>query len=154
MRWSYLVVLLLHATAGAQPTHQEDTRVIFRVFHAPKSAEIAPEQFETLRRTAELAKRLAQYSIRLEGHTDSTGSAAANLLLSEKRAQNVRSKLEALGIPQEYMTVVGRGYGMPFIESESRRSEPQNRRTEIIVTGASKDLYETPLMTGDGRPKE
>lgn len=155
MRWSYLAVLLIHTTAVAQPANPEDTRVIFRVFHAPKSIEIAPEQLDTLRRTAQLARRLVRYSILIEGHADSTGTAAANLLLSEKRALNVRSQLSSLGIPQEYMTTVGRGFDMPFIESKSRRSEPQNRRTEIIVTGASKDLYQTaPSTIGDGLPKE
>lgn len=155
MRWPYLVVLLIHTTAGAQPTSQEDTRVIFRVFHAPNSTEIAPEQLETLRRTTELTKRLVRYSILIEGHSDSTGTAAANLLLSERRALNVRSKLSSLGIPQEYMTAVGRGFDIPFIESKSRRSEPQNRRTEIIITGASKDIYETaPSATSDRLSKE
>jgi len=65
----------------------------------------------------QLAQSLQQYPntiVRIEGHTDSTGSAAFNQTLSENRAQAVASYLIQRGVPANRIQTVGFGATRPI----------------------------------------
>ena len=66
----------------------------------------------------------------LIGHTDRSGSAAANDALSLKRAQTVRELINQAGIPADNVPVFGRGYREPIATGAQ---EHLNRRVEIHV---------------------
>lgn len=51
----------------------------------------------------------AQRPVSLVGHTDSRGTPEYNLALSDKRAQAVRRRMGALGVPEQNMSIVPRG---------------------------------------------
>jgi outer membrane protein OmpA-like peptidoglycan-associated protein len=66
----------------------------------------------------------------IEGHTDAVGSAAANLALSDRRAESVALALtEYFEVPPENMVV--QGYGEEFLKVESAGPERQNRRASV-----------------------
>lgn len=75
---------------------------------------------------------LKDYRFRIEGHTDSKGSAPYNQHLSERRADSVRSFLLGnFGIPAKRLEAIGRGEESP---REGRAPEdPANRRVEIVT---------------------
>lgn len=81
-------------------------------------------------------------AIRVEGHTDSIGSDAANDLLSERRAEAVRQWLMASGIPPQAITTVGYGKRRPIAPNtfpngaDNPDGRRQNRRVELIATPA------------------
>jgi len=80
-----------------------------------------------------LADKIGNGSIRVEGHTDSQGSEAANLTLSRQRAEAVRQVLVANGVPAGRIRAIGRGEADPVADNASETGRARNRRVEIIV---------------------
>ena len=72
-------------------------------------------------------------SVSIEGHTDSQGADAANLALSQRRAEAVRRTLEDAGLPSARLSAGGRGETDPVADNESADGRARNRRVEIIV---------------------
>ncbi len=72
---------------------------------------------------------------RVEGHTDTTGSAETNRVLSLARANAVRDSLAAQGVEAERISVVGLGPDQPVAGNDTSEGRARNRRVEIILTG-------------------
>ena len=72
-------------------------------------------------------------SITVVGHTDTSGSAAYNQTLSEKRASDARAELIRDGVSANIITSMGRGETENFIERGDGVKEPLNRRTEVLI---------------------
>lgn len=71
----------------------------------------------------------------IEGHTDSSGSAAMNQALSLKRANAVADYLASQGIMRSSMETAGRGESSPIADNKTSAGRAQNRRVEITATG-------------------
>ena len=67
------------------------------------------------------------------GHTDATGSAAANLAVSRLRAQAVRQVLVEVGIAPTSVEVIAAGEDSPIAPNETPDGRSRNRRVEILV---------------------
>ena len=72
---------------------------------------------------------------RVEGHTDTTGSAETNRALSLARANSVRDYLANQGVESERISVVGLGPDQPVADNATSQGRARNRRVEIILTG-------------------
>ena len=72
-------------------------------------------------------------SIKIEGHTDSTGSDDLNRRLSKERAESVKEFLVTQGIDEERIETVGRGPDNPLVPNDSPTNRAMNRRVEIII---------------------
>jgi len=99
------------------------------------TADIKPEHTELLRKLQGSADVFPRSRITIEGHTDSYGSDAANLELSEKRAQSIKSYLtEQTGM--DALRISARGYGeaRPVANNETSEGRARNRRIDIIIT--------------------
>ena len=82
----------------------------------------------------EVARRLREHTdvrIRIEGHTDSVGSAQYNQGLSERRANSVRTYLESQGIAGDRMIAVGYGEERPVASNDTDEGRALNRRVDI-----------------------
>ena len=73
-------------------------------------------------------------SVRIEGHSDNQGAAAANLALSQRRADVVRDALVAGGVPRAKVQTVGRGQLQPVADNASAAGRARNRRVEVIIS--------------------
>lgn len=72
--------------------------------------------------------------LKLEGHTDDTGSAETNYDLSKKRAQAVVNFLRGKGIPQSrFQSVVGKGEDEPLESNSTNAGRAKNRRVVITL---------------------
>jgi outer membrane protein OmpA-like peptidoglycan-associated protein len=71
--------------------------------------------------------------IRIEGHTDSVGSAETNLQISEQRAESVRQALVELGVASSRVTAVGLGEDFPIDSNEHAEGRARNRRVDVIL---------------------
>ena len=84
-------------------------------------------------------QRFARGRIQVRGHTDSTGSAAANQTLSEQRAASVRDYLRDHGVDAAEVESVGLGSSRPLTEEREPDGSPDpegmrfNRRVEIAI---------------------
>jgi outer membrane protein OmpA-like peptidoglycan-associated protein len=76
---------------------------------------------------------MPQLNLRIEGHTDSTGSAAYNQSLSEKRAASVRDFLAGQGINSQRMVAIGYGMNRPVGDNATAQGRAKNRRVEIVI---------------------
>lgn len=89
----------------------------------------------------QLANSINQYPdtvIRVEGHTDSVGSAAYNQTLSENRANSVRSYLVQRGVAASRIEAVGFGLTRPIADNATEAGRAQNRRVEILIVPLAK----------------
>lgn len=84
----------------------------------------------------QLAYSISQYPntvIRIEGHTDSTGSASFNQTLSENRASSVASYLMQRGVDGNRVESVGYGFTRPIADNSTAAGRAENRRVEVLI---------------------
>lgn len=76
----------------------------------------------------------AQPRLRLDivGHTDSSGDAASNQRLSERRAQSVRDALIAQGVAGDRLSARGMGSSQPIASNGTADGRTQNRRVMLV----------------------
>ena len=71
--------------------------------------------------------------VRVEGYTDSSGTRAANLRLSQARAEAVTEYLAQKGIPRSRLEAKGYGDARPIAPNLTAHGRELNRRVEIVV---------------------
>jgi outer membrane protein OmpA-like peptidoglycan-associated protein len=95
-------------------------------------AELKPEGERTADEIAKMLKNNMGLRIRIEGHTDNIGSAAANKVLSEKRAEAVMSALIRRGIDSGRLAAAGLGPERPIADNRTEEGRAKNRRVELV----------------------
>jgi outer membrane protein OmpA-like peptidoglycan-associated protein len=96
------------------------------------SAGIRSESAPTLQEIAEMLRGHADLRLRVEGHTDDTGAAAANLELSRRRAESVRAWLVERGIEAGRLEIAGLGESQPVEDNDTPEGRQQNRRVVLV----------------------
>lgn len=101
----------------------------------PGSDEIMPGSYLLLDKLGETMTSFGSTVLRIEGNTDSTGSASGNLTLSERRALSVKNYIvkNFPNIPPTRFQTIGRGSANPIAENTTEAGRQQNRRTDIKV---------------------
>lgn len=74
-------------------------------------------------------------TVRIEGYTDSRGSASYNQKLSQKRADAVREYLISKGVPAKMLTSKGFGEESPIADNGTEEGRARNRRVEFSLVG-------------------
>lgn len=72
-------------------------------------------------------------SLQIDGHTDSTGSAAHNLKLSRERAASAKQYLVDSGIAASRLQTEGYGQTKPVASNQTKAGRAENRRVEFKV---------------------
>ena len=105
---------------------------------ATNSAQLTIAGRNALNRLASdlLRDRVVIHNISIVGHTDSVGSNAANLRLSQQRATTVAGYLSSRGLNRNIMTVLGRGESQPVANNATAAGRAQNRRVNLVVKGS------------------
>jgi OOP family OmpA-OmpF porin len=80
-----------------------------------------------------IMKRNPEYNLEIRGHTDSSGDDAANLDLSQRRAEAVMRYLSDRGVEAIRMTATGLGETMPVADNNTASGRARNRRVEFSV---------------------
>ena len=103
------------------------------VTFALNSAQLNPEFDSVLDKVASTLVEYNQTMIQIAGHTDSTGSHAYNMKLSEQRAMSVKNYLAGRGVPAKRMVTVGAGPDYPVASNDTPEGRAENRRVEITI---------------------
>lgn len=98
---------------------------------------LKPTARESLTKAAATLKA-SETNIIVQGHTDSTGSAAVNQPLSERRAAHVRDFLAAHGVPASRMSAVGYGSSRPAVANDTDANRTLNRRVQLEISPTEK----------------
>ena len=109
-------------------------------------ATVLPNGREKLAKIARILSTHKGLMIEADGYTDSTGTADFDLRLSENRAENARDCLVSQGVSPN--TVSYRGFGMenPVASNETSSGRQENRRVELVVSGAGTTDFKTAGM--------
>ena len=94
-------------------------------------ASIKFESAEVLSQIINVLKKFPKSRFRIEGHTDSTGKRAKNMLLSQNRADAVKVYLIQGGIASDRLESIGYGPDKPIASNKTRKGRELNRRVEI-----------------------
>lgn len=98
------------------------------------SAAISAESRDLLAKAAVPIKQLpAGTIIEIGGHTDTSGNPAANLTLSQQRADAVRNTLIDLGVTGDMLTAKGYGDTQPVASNDTAEGRFQNRRISFAI---------------------
>lgn len=105
-----------------------------KVGFASGRAELSGASLPMLAKVSEVAKTLKAAEIKVEGHTDSTGTPKQNKAISEERAKAVATYLKSNGFNNIDVQAEGYGFDKPIATNKSKEGRAQNRRVDIIIT--------------------
>ncbi|VDC28651.1 OmpA family protein [Pseudogemmobacter humi] len=100
---------------------------------ATDSATLSGSLTRDLNAVAQSLLKYPNSTIQVVGHTDSTGDAAYNMDLSQRRASAVASVLRNNGVPSGRISAVGRGEDQPVATNLTPEGRAKNRRVEIFI---------------------
>jgi outer membrane protein OmpA-like peptidoglycan-associated protein len=97
-------------------------------------SDIKDEHIPLLSKVQEVIRMFPEAQLVVEGHTDASGEAAANVTLSEKRAFEVMQYLrQSLLIPADKIQSIGYGAERPVASNQTADGRAKNRRIDIII---------------------
>ena len=94
-------------------------------------ATIKFQSAEVLNQIINVLKKYPNSRFRIEGHTDSTGKKAKNMILSQNRADAVKVYLIQGGIDASRLESQGFGPEKPIASNKNKKGRELNRRVEI-----------------------
>ena len=126
---------LRDAMAGSDAINVQRTQDVLTatfkgdIFFDLDSSTLKPGAYSEIDRVSNVLNNYPQTTIRVEGHTDSTGPEDYNQRLSEKRAEAVKSALIQRGVDPKRIQAVGYGESQPISSNNA-----MNRRVGIVIT--------------------
>ena len=102
---------------------------------ATNSTELSTDGKIALMPLVEVLKAHPQSSVDVVGHTDSTGAAEYNMMISKKRAAAVAAYIEEQGIEADRITASGEGEENPIASNDTAEGRAQNRRVDATIPG-------------------
>lgn len=100
---------------------------------ASGSSEIPADNKAILDQAVTLLNKVSGVKLNVGGHTDSTGNAASNKALSQRRAQAVVDYLTSKGVDASKLVAQGHGSDQPVAENTTDEGRFKNRRIEFSV---------------------
>jgi len=124
------------AQAAPPPAPPAKKKIVLRGVNFDfNKADIRPDARPVLDEAIRILKEEGDISIVCAGYTDSIGSDAYNLKLSQRRAEAVRDYLVKGGIAPDRIKVEGFGKADPVASNATADGRAQNRRVELRVVG-------------------
>jgi peptidoglycan-associated lipoprotein len=125
----------LAALPAQDPRSQEwlTENVGDRVFFEFDQSDLSPQSQETVEKLVAWMQSYPDVTLTLEGHADERGTREYNLALGERRANSVRSYMEALGIDGARLSTISFGKERPAVLGSNEAAWAQNRRAVFVV---------------------
>jgi len=123
------------AEPAPQPVDTTPRKLVLEgVNFSTDSAKLMPESQVILNNAVDTLKAWDDVKVMIEvaGHTDSMGSEAYNLRLSQRRAETVRAYLIEKGIAADRLIAKGYGESSPVADNRTKEGRYKNRRVELI----------------------
>ncbi|MGD1064047.1 MAG: OmpA family protein [Terracidiphilus sp.] len=104
---------------------------------------LKPGAREKLAKVSGILLSYPNLKLQVEGYTDSIGSDEYNQKLSEERADSVRGYLVSQSVSDSNVTAAGYGKSHPVADNSTNSGRAQNRRVELVVSGAAIGIKES-----------
>ncbi|MBC7449981.1 MAG: OmpA family protein, partial [Cytophagales bacterium] len=101
------------------------------VHFATDSDSLTEGSHSALGMVAALMNANSEYTLKVSGYADSTGTDEHNKILSEKRALKVKNYLISKGVPANRITIAAYGEKMPVASNTTQAGRSKNRRVEF-----------------------
>jgi outer membrane protein OmpA-like peptidoglycan-associated protein len=105
---------------------------------------LKPEAREKLAKISGILLAYPGLQLQVEGYTDNIGTDEYNQKLSEERAGSVRDYLVSQSVAQNNISAQGFGKSDPVADNSTDAGRAQNRRVELVVSGASIGIQQQP----------
>ncbi len=115
------------------PAKSGRSAVLNNLFFDSNQAVLKPRSRTELDRLVEFLRQDPSLRVEVAGHTDNVGTPAANLTLSQRRAQAVLAYLSSHGVPAARLRAKGYGETKPLAANDSEAHRAQNRRIELRI---------------------
>lgn len=120
-------------TSGMTGTSERNGRIpVYGIRFLPGRTEMTPESDAALVEVATILEEHPEWLVRIESHTDNTGSKAGNLTLSSRRASVVVNWLAAHGIKRARLEAQGMGDSQPVADNDTEAGRAKNERIEVV----------------------
>jgi len=116
-----------------KPVKSGEKIVLKNIFFEYDSYTLLDESKVELNVVSDFIKKNQDINVEISGHTDNTGSAAYNRVLSEQRAKSVVDYLVNTGIAPSRLEYKGYGDTMPVESNDTEEGRAANRRTEFKI---------------------
>ncbi len=101
------------------------------IFFATGSSKLLAKSNASLNTVVKILNDNTSFKVNIDGHTDITGTAPKNQILSEDRAASVKAYLVGKGINESRLTATGYGQDRPVADNKTVKGRAQNRRVEM-----------------------
>ena len=115
------------------PAKSGRSAVLNNLFFDSNQATLKPRSRTELDRLVEFLRQDPSLRVEVGGHTDNVGTPAANLSLSQRRAQAVLTYLAGHGVPAARLRAQGYGEKKPLAANDTEAHRAQNRRIELRI---------------------
>ena len=127
--------MVQEVTADASSLQDEINKsghvAVYGILFDTGKATLQDSSTSTLNEIIKLLQQDVALKLRIEGHTDNVGAAASNQILSQKRADAVRTWLVSHGIAADRLTAKGYGDTKPVSDNSTDDGRAKNRRVEL-----------------------
>ncbi|HLZ87512.1 MAG TPA: OmpA family protein, partial [Puia sp.] len=122
-----------HIDIPLQPLEANAAVTLKNIFFESNKYELKSESEAELNEVVQLMKENPTLRIQINGHTDNSGKATENQVLSENRARAVTNYLTTKGIAAVRLSYKGFGDSQPVADNATPEGRAKNRRTELTV---------------------
>lgn len=107
--------------------------VLDKIYFATANANLLPNSHAQLDEISRVLKADPNMKIEIAGHTDDVGDVNANIILSQRRADEVRYYLLGKGVGPAKISAMGYGETEPRVDNTSDANRQENRRVELVI---------------------
>jgi len=139
----------LQNSLNAKQTERGTLVTFGDVLFATNKADLKSSGLVNINKLAQFLQENPDRKVIVEGYTDSTGSAAYNQSLSERRATSVQVALIKMGVDPSRIVVQGYGKEYPVADNTSVSGRAMNRRVEVTISNDNQPVAPRSSMSSN-----
>jgi OOP family OmpA-OmpF porin len=117
----------------------EPVSIALNVEFDTNKANIKPKYDAEIKKVADFMIQYPKTTAVIEGHTDNVGKEAANVKLSQRRADSIKAYLvKKFGIDASRLKAVGFGPNRPIASNDTKEGKQKNRRVTAVFSQEAK----------------